>query len=649
MQIGVDYFLGNIDEATWFKDSELMAQTGVKIVRLCGISWNMLEPFDNQFNLEWLDKLIAIFAQRGLSIIFVTPTWSIPLWLYEKCPEIIQVNHNGIRRNIGENGNRCLNSPALVEHVKRLMKVLAERYAPCPSISAWQIDDKLNVFACSCENCKKAFRAWLSDKYDTLENVNTAFESQYMYTDWNLISAPSSISSPTLKLEYNRFCEDSINNFVNMQVDIIRSYNSKAYVAINTILDDKSPNYSKISSSFSMSLFDSEPLADSADDENSKESQAFALDMMRCLHHKRFWVANTNRTKAENGNIPTKAFAPNMISGFAMQALAHGADTIINFMWRSPLTTAQMFTQSIIDHSNIPSRKFNEFAELCANAGKFSCIYKTKIISDIAIVYSHDSDIALKMQPQSCGFDYLKQLKMYYSAFARLGANIDVVDECADLSDYKIVVAPSIFVNNTPAVENLYRFVVGGGTLLLTCRSGVKNNNNNCIAQPLPTVFTELTGITVAECSSIGNTQQTITDYHPREYKYSQWADVIKLDTATAFATYSDGCFAGETAVSLNEYCNGKVYYVGVVPEKKFCSDIANSLMKRCGIPRLKGMPEGIEITTRTNDVEDFVFFFNNSPETVEINLPTPLPSVIDSVEKDVLTLPPYTCDIVRR
>lgn len=644
MQIGVDYSLDYWNENNWEADALKMAKTGVKTVRLTDISWTMLEPLDNQFNFEWLDKLISLFSSNGISVILSTPTSYPPLWLYQKCPYIVQTDKYGNSRQIGEKGNRCINSDVFIGYVKRFLEVYAEKYASHPNVAAWQIDDKIEAYPCTCDNCKDAFKSWLSEKYETLGNINMAFENPYAYTDWNQISPPNTVINPTLELEYKRFTCDCIENFVKMQLNIIRKYNAKARITVNTYVGDNAPDYYKMKGNLNVSLFESYPIKKVS--EASSASQAFYLDFMRGLKSNRFWVVNNN--KADNIGIAADMH-PNMLKGYALQALAHGADTVINYLWKPPLSGRKMFSQGILEHSGMPSRHFDEFSDLCKTASKLSCIYKTKFISKIAVLYSYDSKYALDIQPQAEGFDYTEHLKMLYKAFAKLGANIDVVDEQADLSEYKIVVAPSLFVNNKTAIENIYRFVVGGGTLIMTCRSGVKNESNNCIAESLPTSFRELIGADVIEYSSIGRNELLITDLKGRSYNASKWCDRIKLATATSYANYSEGLYSDETAVSVNQYCNGYAYYIGTVLESGFYAELANKLMKSCEIPRLKGMPEGVEITTRTNDMEDYIFFFNNSDKNAEINLPKPMKSVIDDVEKELISLKPFTAEIVRR
>ena len=71
--------------------------------------------------------------------------------------------------------------------------------------------------------------------------------------------------------------------------------------------------------------------------------------------------------------------------------------------------------------------------------------------------------------------------------------------------------------------------------------------------------------------------------------------------------------------------------------------------MKQTGIPRFNGLPEGVEITTRTNGLDDYIFFFNNSEKNAAIGLPKPMYSIIDTVGKDKIELKPFDMDIIRK
>ena len=71
--------------------------------------------------------------------------------------------------------------------------------------------------------------------------------------------------------------------------------------------------------------------------------------------------------------------------------------------------------------------------------------------------------------------------------------------------------------------------------------------------------------------------------------------------------------------------------------------------MQQTGIPRLKGLPQGVEVTTRTNGRDEFIFFFNNSEESVTIPLPKSMYSLLSSVGKNKLELKPFEMEIVRK
>lgn len=341
---------------------------------------------------------------------------------------------------------------------------------------------------------------------------------------------------------------------------------------------------------------------------------------------------------------------PGMIMSYSLQAFAHGAETVMHFRWRTALKGSEMFLHGILDQSNIPSRRFFEFSELCKTVSKIEVFTSARMVSEIAILYSPDCFNALKIQPQTDGFDYIEQLENFHSAFAKYGANIDVVSADSDLSGYKIVIAPAVFVNDRAVTENIYRFVINGGTLVMTCRSGVKDINNNCIMENLPTVYRQLIGAEVTEYDPIGNNiEQSIKDFSGKKFRCKQWCDILHLTTAKAYAEYVDSFYKCCPAVTINKYCNGMAYYVGTVCDSDFYENFAGNLMLQTKIPRLKGLPKGVEVVTRTNGINEYIFFFNNSNETVMINLPKTMYSIIDSRGKDVIRLIPFDADIVRK
>ena len=654
MKIGVDYYPEQWERSLWQEDAALMAKKGVKLVRLGDLSWSRLEPSEGQFDFQWLDEAISAISRHAIGIVLCVPTSSPPLWMYETYPDIVRVGADGVRSDIGS--DRCINAPMFLYHAKRITEALAGRYANNPAIAAWQIDNDIKASQCICEACCGQFRDWLMDKYDTIENINAVLGNSALsgeYTDISQVKPPTAypkaLRDPSLCLEYSRFMSDSAVKFVSDMSQIIKRENPKAKVTANISFTEETPDLYKLYDRLDFVSFNNYPPIMSESDGFAAESKAFELDLMRGAKQRNFWVMEQLSGSQVRPDFMSPTPRLGQIKGYALQAMAHGADTVMFYRWRTANKGAEMFRHGRIDHSNVPSRRFEEFSELGTAAKELSVIETTELVSDVAILYSYDSCHAFLIQPQTEGFDYISQLKSFHCAFKRYGVNIDIVSPTADLSKYKAVIAPSAFVYEKNAAENIYRYVIQGGTLVMTARSGVKDQFNNCIMEPLPTVYREIIGAEVTEYDPIGSRVQTIKDFAGNEYKCSQWCDILKLTTARAYAEYNDSFYKGSPAVSMNRYCSGVAYYVGTVCCSDFYASLAGNIMKQTGIPRLNDLPSGVEVTTRTNGLDDYIFFFNNSDKEADIKLPKAMYSIIDGSDTEKLHLKPFDMEIVRK
>ena len=656
MRIGVDYYPEQWDRSLWERDAEIMARTGVKIVRLAEFAWSRLEPQDGVFNFEWLDDVIRIFSRFAIGIVLGIPTNCPPLWMYEQYPDIVQVDPDGKPKQLGIRGHRCLNNDNFRRYAYRITEQMVRRYGSNQAIVAWQIDNELEAYPCCCETCKGKFRQWLMDKYGDLNTINAAFGNSVWsgeYSSVNQIQPPNAYplawQNPALNLEWFRFTAHSTDAYVRDIALVIRKEVKRALITTNTWFCENMPDFYKLFADLDFVSYDNYPPIKLPAGTEQYYSHAFHLDFMRGIKEDLFWVM-------EQLSGPTGSWAPmsmtprpGQIMGYALQAMAHGADTVVHFRWRTAVTGAEMHWHGILDHSNVPNRRYNEFSELCKAVTRLNILDNTTIISDIAILYSPESEFALRAQPQVEGFYYLEQLMAFHRAFMRYGANVDVVSPKTDLSGYKLVIAPALYVNKPSVTENLYRYVIKGGTLVLTNRSGVKNEYNNCIMDSLPTVFKELIGAEISEYDPIGNNELSIRDFAGNVFVCREWCDLLQPTTAKTYAEYNDGFYRCIPAVTMNRYCAGVTYYVGTVCESDFYESFAGNLMMQTGIPRLMGLPFGVEVTTRTNGRDEYICFFNNSEKIAVIPLPKPMFSMINSVGKDKLELKPFEMEVVRK
>ena len=624
MITGVDYYPEHWSREQWHSDAALMAETGVKLVRLAEFAWCRLEPEDGAFDFGWLDEAIDIFAEKGIDVVIGTPTNCPPRWLCEKHPDILPVGDNGKTNPIGIRGHRCYNSPVLREYAGRIVGRLAEHYRNRRNIIAWQIDNELEANICFCETCNKKHREWLKRKYGTLSALNKAYGNVVWsgeYSSWDQIDPPfggynTAWLNPAYMLDMRRRASEDMISFARFQTDIIRSHIPGAVITTNTWFCNNTPDFYGLFAEMDMVSYDNYPTTSIPHDYEDIHTHSVYLDLMRGVKHRNFWIMEQLSGSMGCWMPMKKTPRPGMIKGYALQAFAHGADTVVHFRWRTAAFGAEMHWHGLIDHSGVPGRRFAEFAELCREAEELSDLRGTELHSDIAVLFSSESDEAFRLQPQTDGFSYMEQIKLMHQAFARYGVNVDIIDEHSCLSQYSIVCAPALYITDPSVADSLQSFAENGGTVILTARCGVKDKNNNCIPEQLPTVYRKLAGCHVTEYDPIGYDTASVRFTDGECFRCRQWCDILETDTAAAAAYYDSDFYAGSPAVTVNGYGRGKVFYIGTVGERRMYEKIAGIILSGSTVPYITGLPENVEVTTRSGSGITARFIFNNSDET---------------------------------
>lgn len=621
MRIGVDYYPEHWDRALWRQDADLMAQTGVKVVRVGEFAWSRLEPREGEYDFGWLDEIVSLMAARGIDVVLGTPTSCPPLWLYKAHPEIAQQHYTGLREPTGIRGHRCYESPVFRKYAADIVTRLAARYGGCRNVIAWQIDNEVEANYCCCDVCVGRFRDWLKARYGTLDRLNAAFHNDVWsgdYSAWEQVEPPVKNHpmvwyNPALVLDYMRFAAESTGGYVAFQRDLIRSVIPNALVTTNFWFCEHMPDLYALYDGLDFAAYDNYPST-----RPNGPSHAFHLDLTRGLKRRNFWIMEQFSGLPGCWMNMQRAPLPGMIKGYALQAMARGADAVLHFRWRSAVGGAEMFWHGLIDHDNVPGRRFREFESLCAAAEKLKPVDGTAVEAKVALLFGMDNAFAFKSQLQTEGMDYFEQLTAWHRALVALGVNVDVIDQNADLTGYRAVFAPTMYVRSERAVAALHAFAEAGGTVLLTCRSGVKDVNNNCVMRPLPADYADMAGARVVEYDSLEN-DAALVEMDGARWQARRWADVLALEGAEALAVYADQYYAKSPAATVNRYGGGRVYYVGTVLEDAACRRLASRILEEAGVPFWADLPAGVEVCTRTGGGRRFTFLFNNTPEPVEV------------------------------
>ncbi len=632
IQIGMDYYPEQWDPSLWEEDAARMAALGVKVVRIAEFAWSRMEPREGEFHFEWLDEAIRVLAGHGMRVILGTPTNCPPLWMYQHYPETLQQDRTGQRVFPGIRGHRCMMSPKFRFYARRVVGEMARRYAGRPEIFAWQIDNELESNHCTCPTCRAGFRDFLRQKYHTLDRLNDAWGNVVWsgeYSGWEQIQPPlgpdyeTDWMNPAWLQDYERYAAAGTADYVRAQCGWIRQEDPEARITTNSCFPAHLPDFYQEFAPLDVAAYDNYPVGALPRDPEALYSNGFALDFVRSFKQKNFWVLEQLAGPTGCWAPMNPAMEPGMLEGYALQAVAHGADLLSFFRWRTAATGAEMFCHGLLDHDNQPNRRYWELEQLIRRLERYPRLDETALHSEVALLYAPDQEFAFQNKRQSPGFAYWTQLRLLHEGCMNLGVNVDVLPETASLEGYRVALVPTWLMAREELVHRLEDFARRGGTVLLTNRSGVKDEHNNCLlGQPLPGPFRALAGCRVTEYDPIGaeRTQQ-LRSASGQTYAIHTWCDLLEPEGAEVWAAYAGRYYAGTAAITRHRFGGGQCYYVGTVGEKALYRDLLACLFREAGVDMVPGLPPGVELTCRSGPGGRYRFLFNNTMDRQTVHL----------------------------
>jgi beta-galactosidase len=319
---------------------------------------------------------------------------------------------------------------------------------------------------------------------------------------------------------------------------------------------------------------------------------------------------------------------PGELRLWAYQQIAHGADGILFFRWRTARYGTEQYWHGLLDHDALPSRRYEEIkrmgAEIKEVGGQIS---GSQVTSPVAMILSYDSRFAFQIQPNNPGFNYPEHFHQFYRAFHGQHASIDIIPPNAELISYKLILAPALHLLTGATAENLKRYVRAGGTLVVTQRTGVKDEFNTVVDQRLPGLLAELCGVEVEEYDSLSSQMQNSVEITIPALMNGDCpsvrvlCDILKPTSAEVIARYTDDYYAGKPAITLNQFGAGRAIYIGAVGEAQLYDVLANWLLDTIGIQNTFITPPGVEISQRTQGGKTLHFVLNHKdiPQTIHL------------------------------
>lgn len=645
---GVDYYPEHWPEERWAEDARLMSDAGINIVRMAEFAWAKLEPSDKQhpdggtFDFEWLDKALDILLTRGIKTILGTPTASPPSWLMVKNPDLFRVREDGRRTTFGNRREACHNHPLYHQRTDQVVTAMAEHYADHPAVIGWQIDNEFGA-RCYCPVCQTKFQEWLQRRYQSLDELNhrwgTIFWS-HVYTEWGDIPVPSTTGgspNPGLALDFARFTSDAYVAYQQIHIDILREKCPGHLITHNFMgFNYDGLNYYDLAHPLDLVSWDNYPLGFWLPDPADSCGPALGHDTMRGLKQQNFWVMEQQAGPSGWETISPSP-RPGKLRLWAYQAIAHGADAILFFRWRTARHGTEQYWHGLLEHDGRPGRRYAEIKRMGAEIARIGGVIEASTVqARVAILQSYDSRFGFQIQPNSPDFNYYQHVKAIYRALFQHQVPVDVVSPTTDLASYQLVFAPAMYVLPKEIAENLKRFVHTGGTLVITPRTGVKDDANAVVNLPLPGLVADLCGVTVEDYDVLpANVAQEIEFVLPElsaswPPQARAWCDVLAPQSAEVIALYTRDYYAGQPAITRNDYGQGQVITIGTFGETPLYLTLLSWLLLDLGIQGTFTVPEGVEVAERWQKDQRILFILNHTAIAQIIILPRQYTNMLD-------------------
>ena len=627
---GGDYNPEQWSQDVWQEDMQLMKQVGVNLITLGVFSWAHLEPRPGIYTFDWFDKIIAMLHENGIGLCLATTTASPPPWLAKHHPESLPVDAEGIRYWPGGRQAYCPHSQVYRNAASAMVRQMAERYGNHPALKIWHINNEYGCHTdeCFCDVSAQAFREWLKARYQAIDTLNeswaTAFWSQ-RYDDWDEINPPRrapTFSNPTQQLDWRRFSSDSLLALMEMEKAILREVTPDIPVTTNYLGFWKTTDYWKWSKHEDVVSMDAYP--DPAHPLFGSGSFAMQCSLMRSLGGGNPWILMEQAPGAVNWREQNAPKRPGQMRLWSLQSVAHGAGSVMFFQWRASKAGAEKFHSGMVQHAGTEnSRVWKEVVQLGDELNRLNGLLDTHVIAEVAILFDWESWWALELDSKpSMDVNFQEQLFRHFEALFRKNITVDFVHPGDDLTSYKLVIIPNLYLVRSEHAENIVNYVEKGGRLLMSFFSGIVNENEHIWLGGYPAPFRRLLGLWVEEFSPTVNGEvYKIRFTDGSETTGNLWADVIHPEGAEALAFFSGDYFAGRPALTRHRYGKGTAYYLGTCLDAKDMLRVYEHAFEDAGVGPALDVLAGVEVIQRFGKGQSFLCILNHLPDTVTVDL----------------------------
>ncbi|MBR2650648.1 MAG: beta-galactosidase [Clostridia bacterium] len=559
--IGCCYYPEHWDRDSMKNDMARIKSLGFNCIRMGEFSWSIYEREEGKYDFSFLVSATEEAQRLGISVILGTPTAAPPKWLIDKYPEVLAKNKDGILMQHGSRQHHNHTSAIYLRYCKKITEEMVKCFCGFKNVIGWQIDNEFNCHRRESysESDDAAFRIWLEKKYKTVDNLNKSWGNTFWSLDFNSFSQvhcprPNpAYNNPSWITDYYLFLSDTVVNYAAVQTRIIRKYMPDAFITHNGYFENI--DYKKLTREcLDFLSFDSYPAFQEKNKKALGRNVAYRLAQVRSCSEKYLILEQQSGPGGQLSYLlPTPL--PGQIRLWTYQDIAHGAAGVLYFRYRTALFGAEQLWYGIYGHDGEENYRSREIRQITSELEKVGDIFlKSRPERNVAIYYDYHNASADKVESFA-----KSDARFIFGELNLANIHADLVSRDDDFDNYKVVIIPHITVADEELAAKLEAFAKKGGVVIISARSGVKDENVHYRKLKAPGVFRSLVGASVDWFTAISNHDAQSVAYGEKEYAISDYYEMLVPEGAEVIGTYTDGFCKDKAAIVKHQ----NVYYFG--------------------------------------------------------------------------------------
>ena len=649
---GGDYNPEQCSPETRREDVRLMRRAGVNLVTVGVFSWAQLEPREGEFDFGWLRSVLDLLGEADIGVDLSTPTASPPPWVMARYDDVAPLDERGARFSHGSRQHFCVLSPNYRRLAARVVARLVGELGDHGAVRMFHLHNEYacHVPYCYCDRHAEGFRSWLAGRYGSVPELNRAWGTSFWsqrYATFDEVLPPRMTpthANPAQLLDFKRFSNDTWLEECLEEKRLVREVRPDIPVTTNFMGLFKPLDYFAWAEHLDLVSTDNYP--DPADPQAAFWS-ALHYDMVRSLNKSVPWVVmeqTTYRVNWRRHNVPK---VPGQMRALAYQALARGSSGLLFFQWRASRSGAEKFHSAMVPHSGERSPVFAEVVRLGAELALLEGLGAAPVAAEVGVLFSWPNWWALEEGTQPAqDMSMQGQLAWMARPLYDRQVTLDFCRPAEDLSRYRAVVAPSLYLLSEQEGANVVDYVQQGGTAFISFWSGIVDANDEVHMGPYGGPLRPLLGCDVLDVAPLPPGEQVEVEWEDGTRTAADfWADVAVERDGKVLARVASGPWAGTPAVVETAYGAGTAYYVGVRLDTGGMRRLYDRCEATCG---REGEP-GVERTVRRAGGARYEFLVNHGATEHQVTVTWPGTELLSDVQAaGTLTLAPWGVAVVR-